>query len=187
MAEDLSLAGTGVASDPLFIDAPETGILLKAKGTAIITTHATAESGDEGAQAAFEAALKAGQESMHNVGVYANYKCAGDRALLIKIKVPYYDASTSGKPSSTFSLTNAQASGELIITVPVGRKEDSYLAIYSLDPEDLVADYKVAGGNKKCKFSLYNMPVGTKIWVRWAILNSMGIGAFSEPYPIIVT
>jgi len=187
LSENLSLAGTGVASDPLFIDAPENGVVLKAKGAAILTTHEAAQSGDEGAQAEFEAAFAAGQESMHNFGVYANFKCAGVRALLIKIKVPFYDASTSGRPDSTFSLVNAQASGELIITVPSVSRNDSYIAIYSIDPEALVADYKVAGGNKHCKFSLYNMPAGTKIWVRWAIINAMGIGAFSEPYPIIVT
>ena len=124
---------------------------------------------------------------MHDMGMYGNFKCAGDKTLFIKLKIPYYDASNSGKPSSTFSLVNAKASGELIMTVPVVSPKDSYIAIYSLDVEALVGDYKLAGGNSHCKFSIYNMPVGSKIWVRWAIVNAMGISAFSEPFPIIVT
>ena len=89
LAEKLLLAGTGVASEPLFIDAPENGIALKAKGSAITTTHANAVGGGDKEQALFEVALAEGQLSMHNVAVYAGFKCGGNKELLIKIKVPF--------------------------------------------------------------------------------------------------
>jgi len=187
VAEHLGLAGEGVDSDPLFHDAPKNGTVLKALGKAILDTHSTANSGDEGAKADFEVALEIGKAAMHEVSVYSNFKCAGNKDLYIKIKVPYYKVKNSGKSSSSFSLTNGPLSGQLLITVPTSRKISSFIAMYTTDPNALISNYLLAGGSSNCRFELNNLPVGAKIYVIWAAIDANGIGGFSVPYPIIVT
>ena len=187
VAEHLGLVGDGVASDELFITSPNTSVVLKALGKAIIDTHAAASSGEDGAQADFEKALTTGKAALHQEGVFANFICAGNKTLLIKLKIPYYNAAGSGKPSSSFSLVNGPISGQLILTVPTTSNDGAFIAMYTTDAEALISDYLLAGGSTHCKFPLNNLPVGAKIYVIWASITASGIGGFSVPYPIIVT
>ena len=171
----------------MFHDAPKNGTTLKAISKAIFDTHSVAVNGDALDQVAFENALAIGKAALHEVAVYANFKCAGNKNLYIKIKVPYYNANNSGNTSSTFSLTNGPISGQLLITVPTSKKDASFIAMYTTDPEALISDYLLAGGSSKCRFKLNNLPVGAKIYVIWAAIGANGVGGFSVPYPIIVT
>ncbi len=187
VAELLSQAGTGVGSDILFEDSTYTEVQLKGYGKAIIDTHGLVKNGDATDQANFEKALATGKSVMHEMGVYANFKCNGNKVLLVKLQVPFYNAYSSGKPSSTFSLVNGSISGQLIMTVPTTSNDGAFIAMYTTDAEALISDYLLAGGSSHCKFPLNSMPVGAKIYVIWASITASGIGGFSVPYPIIVT
>jgi hypothetical protein len=186
-AETLKKIAQGVEDNLDFSDSPKDEIQLRVIAQATIDTHEDAKEGNDEQKVAFKTANKVMLTTMHEMGVYSNYKCNGLETMYVKLHMPYYDASKSGKTSSVFSLTNGPAEGELLMTVPINGSRESTVVMYALEADALIGDYKLAGGNSNCRFSLTGLPVGVKIYVIYATIGSIGVSAFSVPYPIIVT
>ncbi len=186
-AETLNKIAQGVEDNLDFSDSPKDEIQLRAIAKAAIDTHLDADEGDKVQKVAFKTANTVMLATLHEMGVYANYKCHGLETMYVKLHMPYYDASGKGKTSSVFSLENTSTSGELLITVPSNHQSESTIVMYAIDADALLNEYKLAGGNSNCRFKMNGLPVGVKIYVIYATISSTGISAFSVPYPIIVT
>ncbi len=187
LSEIMENTADGMDSDEMFGDCSVTSAKLRADAVKLRDAHKVDIGGGKTEQVALKTCRAIADEDMHTVGVWANYKCAGSALLLTNLKIPFYDASTSGKSDSTFSLKNSPNTGELLITVPTNKPDASFIVMYSLEAEAPINECILAGGNSHCSFSLLNLPVGVKIYVRWAAIGAWGIGIWSVPYPIIVT
>ena len=187
LAETMEYTADGIDSDAIYDDSPVTSLQLRGDAKKLRDAHAADVDGGKPEQLALKACREIANEDMHKVGTWANYKFGGNAILLANLKIPTYDASTSGRESSVFTLKNGPNSGELLITVPTTKPDASFIVMYSLEADATINESTLAGGNSHCSFSLTNLPVGVKIYVRWAAIGAWGIGEWSVPYPIIVT
>jgi len=187
LGEIMSNVADGVESDIEFDDSPASPTKLRTKSLELQDKHRADIDGGDVDHVVFIAIHIECVEIMYTVGVWANYKCAGSALKLTNLKIPYYDSSKGGRDKSNFSLVNGEKPGELVITVPVKKRHESYIVVYSFEIDTPIGDYKVAGGSNRCKFSLFNLPIGYKIYVCWASIGANGLSQFSVPHPIIVT
>ena len=187
LAEIMTNVADGEESDTEFDGSPASPTKLRDKSLELQDKHRADVDGGEIEHVAFIAIHEECVEIMYTVGVWANYKCAGSAIKLANLKIPYYDSTKAGRDKSNFSLVNGEKPGELVITVPVKKRHESYIVVYSFDIDTPISDYKVAGGSNRCKFSLFNLPIGYKIYVCWASIGAKGLSQFSVPHPIIVT
>ncbi len=186
LSEGLKKAGKGVAENPEFDDSPYTGPELIAAGELIIDTHNAKRGGNDKQKQQYKDAKADGVVKAGAMGKYANSKCGGVEANFIKLGVPYYDASTPGGHSSVISFEQGPNSGEIWMTVPVASKHESYIAMYSLTEDAPLSDCRLAGASTHCRFLLTDLPVTTKLFIRWATVTAAGIGAWSISYPVPV-
>jgi len=187
LVETMNNTADGIGSDPIFTGSPTTPVALRAIAVKLQLNHAAEIGTGKATHKAFADSFQLAVDTMHTMGIWANYVCAGSSALLLKLKIPYYDASTTGRDKSTFSLIDGEVSGEAVITVPVEKTDDSYLAMYSLTADAKLETCIFAGADAVCKFTLKNLPVGIVIYVIWAAITTGGIVVWSKPYPIMVT
>jgi len=187
LAETMDNTADGMDSDEMYGDCSVTSAKLRVDAGKLRDAHKDDLEGGKPAQVALKVCREIANEDMHTVGVWANFKCAGSELLLTNLKIPFYDASTSGKSDSAFSLKNGPNTGELLITVPTKRPDASFIVMYSLEAIAPLNECILAGANSHCSFSLTNLPVGVIIYVRWAAIGAWGIGEWSVPHPIIVT
>ncbi len=187
LSEGLKKAGKGVTENTEFHDSPYTGAALITAGDLIIDTHNDKRGGNDVQKQEFKDANAAGKEKASAMGKYANSKCGGKEANFIKLGVPYYDASTPGGHSSVISFEKGPNSGQIWMTVPVASKHESYIAMYSLTEDAPLNECCLAGASTHCRFLLTDLPVTTKLFIRWAAVTAAGIGAWSISYPVPVS
>jgi len=187
LVETMNNVADGIESDPIFTGSPTTPAGLRAIALKLQENHAAEIGTGKATHKAFADSFQLAVDTMHTMGVWANYVCAGSSALLLKLKIPYYDGSTTGRDKSTFSLIDGEISGEAIMTVPVEKTDDSYIAMYSLTADAKLETCIFAGADAVSKLTLKNLPVGIVIYVIWAAITTGGIVVWSKPYPIMVT
>ena len=187
LSECLKKVGKAVDSNILYKDSPYTGLQLTAAGELIIETHNDKRGGNDIQKQAFKDANADGVVKASAMGKYANSKCGGVEAAFIDLGVPYYDASTTGGHSSVISFEQGPNSGQIWMTVPVASKHESYIAMYSLTEDAPLSDCRLAGANTNCRFLLTDLPVTTKLFIRWAPVTAAGIGTWSMSYPTPVS
>jgi len=183
----LNIAAAAVGCDPALEGAPRTKLELLGNSGTISAALVNAADGGKSNTEALTIACKEGAESMHLVCRFFDYKANGNKELLLKTKLPIYDVNNGGRDKSVFSLTNGPKSGQVTITVPVNKEDESYIALVSLTQEATVRGCFFGNASTKRSFVIEDLPVGTKVYIRWAAVTKDGVTEYSLPVPIMVT